>query len=322
MSNRQTAFVVFYVVCIILTVIFQTDLGVYILLFTFGMGMALFIIAPNVAIYGLPVLAYIALTKDGDNKVLGRIVLTVGLGLVACLPAYLSKELAEQKAAELSGNDLVRPALSAPRHFEIHQSNAQYAKVRSRHKAYCGHLCQKLLVTSSSETVIVRTVSRSHKILDTISYGFEERPSCPGLAGTREMLLPYTKWLERRGKCVVVVPQPLSEDKAIKISLLTADGRQSYIKSIAAGTLGHGLKVRQLEIHAPNGAEPQRLIHRRTETSTTTVSLPIWVKIEGGHDLRFNYAISRNPLVLNSLHIDTLLADQLGLNFAIPDIGE
>lgn len=318
MSKGQITFVIFYIVCIVLTLSLKTSLGVVIMLFTLGLGAALFYIAPNVAIYGLPVLLYIAMTNTGVSKLYGRMVCIAIIGLIAFLPAFQSSDYAREKAAELSREDVARSTRVNTRHIELHQPFVLSAKRHPAHQAACGPLCQKLLITSHADTVTVLLPRHSM----SMSYRFGEQPSCQPSVRAAKLYLPYTKWLGRRGRCIFAVPQSQVGGKALIISLLTARERFSYIDGIGERDMGEGERLRRLEIRDPNEAPSKQLIVRTTEFSAKVVSFPFRINLEGDHGMWFKYAVARDPLVVNAIDVEKTLKAQLDLDVSLPDSGQ
>ena len=316
MSKIEKFFFFAYVSSVILTVLFFTEIKLYLLALSFGLALPLFFGAPNLAIYGLPVVVAIAMAHTGVSRRTAGFFCLAGIGLIAVLPGYVNEKMARDHAARLASGDVVKSGYPSVRRLEIRQPFKLSGKNTPLRQAACRSICQKLLTGSEIDRVTVKAIGRQRGVLHSVSYAFEPRPSCPELEVDPGVYLAHTKRLNRRGQCIVTVPLGEAEPSELTVSLLTAHHRTSLIAGIKGKDVGPRLKVRRLEISDPAQEPAKRLRFRKTEMKTQVLSFPFRVTVELQPSY-WGFAVARRPLLINPIDAEQVLRDETGFRLAV-----
>lgn len=321
MSKTEKFFLIAYASSLVLAMLFSTDTGLYIILLSFGLTLPLFIAAPNLAIYGLPIGLAMVMAHTGVNRTVARLIGLAVIVLIAVMPGHLSEKAVREQAATLARGDVVKSGTPSVRHLEIRQPYKISGKSAPLRHASCGAICQKLLTGSEMDRVTVTALGRGRGVLHTVTYAFESRPSCPNLDVAPDLYLAHTKWLNRRGQCIVTVPSDQAGPSQLTVSLLTADDHRQLIDGIDKKDLGPRLHVRRLEISDPTRSPEDRLRFRKTEMKTKVLSFPFRITIES-RGLYMWFEAARRPFMVNQFDAEAELREQLGVKLAVPHVEE
>ncbi len=318
-SKTEKIFIVAYLFALALTMLFSAEVDSSIVFLTFLFAFPLFVAAPNLAIYGLPIGLAILMAHTGVNRTVARFIGLAGVALIAVVPVYLSEKAAREQAARFASGDVIKSGYPSVRHLEIRQPYKTSGKSTPLRHASCGSICQKLLTGSEMDRVTVTALGSGRRVLHAVTYAFEPRPSCPNLDVAPDLYLAHTKWLNRRGRCIVTVPSDQAGPSQLTVSLLTADDYLAFIEGIEEKDLGPELHVRRMEISDPTRSPADRLRFRKTEVQTKILSFPFRITI-GTRRLELWFEAARRPLIVNWFDTEGVLGEQLGFKLAVPNV--
>lgn len=295
-------------------------------IFTLGLFIPVYVFCVNAVFYLFPLLLVGRnwLPTYRQELIFGL----TGVVLIAILPGAWSALSLRQDMAKLKDNDfdsLPKNELRSTGKYRsvefIYSYRSRPGKQTATRDTPCDQICQKLLLGGEVQSVIVRTKNSRWTQKQPITYRVEENKICPSISYNRDQLLPATEMLYRRGICIVPYPGEAAPADSLRVSLLTANGQRSYISEMSRRSRPSPRdgSVRRLEIAVPDSLRAHRRVFRQTEVIGRIRTIPFFMMVTGGMELRFSVEASSSLHTFNAIpDLEKILRTRFGFKFEIP----
>lgn len=179
----------------------EPNLLIYIVLFTFGVGLPL-LYTNTALIYLLAAAPALILLKSTPRNWSLIALAALPLPVVAIGVPLLTETLTAHHVQHYLSGDISGSLAETPRSVELVSAAQYYAGLSNPPKsAGCDTLCQRLLL--SKRVDIVRVTRKSSEWSGAIDHVIEQRNTCPEAFGPNEAMLPETKDALVSGICFI-----------------------------------------------------------------------------------------------------------------------
>lgn len=201
MKSRTLAIILAILIAFSLITNAAPDLLIYLVLFTFGVGLPL-LYANTALIYLLAAAPALILLKSTPRNWRLIALAAIPLLVVAIGVPLLTETLTAHHVQHYLSGDVSGSFAETPRSVELVSAAQYYAGLSDPPKsAGCDTLCQRLLL--SRRVDIVRVTRKSTEWSGEIDHVIEQRNTCPEAFGPNEPMLPETKDALVSGACFI-----------------------------------------------------------------------------------------------------------------------